>query len=197
MISFKDIITSAIQPLISTFVGSVAGVVLASLITPKPKKKVIVEDGETKEEKTHTKGQMFFILLLFLGCIGALILLKHYIPIFNFQTLAFIIGMLVNGLLNEDWVFDKQYQPKISKDVIVMVMVLFPLLSAGIALDRANEISSNKFYYYITSENHSTNSTTLDTMKLIGESEKTFIFTDMKNKKTLFLKKDSLVLYRK
>ena len=117
---------------------------------------------------------------------------RYYIFAFSIANL-FFIGV------NIDTIFDKSFVTYFDKSFIFMSMLYFPMFSIATAAQDAEAILNNKSYKYsINASTISSNNTIIkDTIKFIGLTSDNFIFTDLKNSKIIFFKKDTMTLYIK
>lgn len=197
LITISDIIKSAAGYLalaILFALGVALGYEIANRKVLKKKNKIA---PETENENYTFLGVA--IDIFFTGVIPVLffILLNYF---FNFSRLNFfiMITVLIGGSLiefvNINFLFAKDFNTRINKKIILLVLIYFPCFSAIIAFDNAMSILDNKSYKYLVRKGEFKNQ---DTLKFIGITEKNFVFTDMGNKNLYFLQQDSMTLHFK
>lgn len=200
LISVQDIIKSTVQPLIITAFGSLIGIYIGHSGYKKATKpfRKTVPDNTTSEETISSKGLLILIPIFFI-VVAVLYLGYRFSPDQRYYIAAYMVANLIYMVVNVDKIFDRSFNTYFDKSLLFMVMLYFPAFSIATAAQDADTILSNKSYKY--SINQSTiapnNILIKDTIKFIGLTDDNFIFTDLKNSKIIFLKKDSMTLYTK
>jgi hypothetical protein len=193
VITIQDIVTSSISPLILSFITSSIGFYFASKLY---RKKGYFTNEDTL--KTGKKENRFVLsMFLFIILIGLLVSIIFFIPGDNYKAYAMIGGMILYIFTDINFIFAKDFNPKLDKRFLLMVMIYFPLICIAEAFADGDKIINNKAYKFaIISQNTETTKTS-DTLKLVGISNEKFIFTNLKNEIIYFIKSDTIILYRK
>jgi hypothetical protein len=99
-------------------------------------------------------------------------------------------------MFNEDKLISNDIGAYVDKEYLLMLLVYFPCFSIATAVQDADNILTNKSYKYTSTRytTTATNEPNLDTLKFIGMTEQTYLFTNLKNDKIFFIKTDSLIL---
>jgi len=92
-----------------------------------------------------------------------------------------------------DKLFDKSFPTLINKRAILVLVCTMPLISIYSAYHDSRKILKNQEYTYSIINAKTINSKN-DTIKLIGLSDNSFVFTSMTNDKVFFIKNDSIQL---
>lgn len=183
MISTEDIIKTSITSITVTFFGSILGYFFA----------IKLIKSKFKNETNYKSFISSFILLVFYLIIYYL---STLIPgPYNFETLAFFISLIIVDWINIDFVFEKSFNPKINKELCLLMLLYFPLNSIGSAISDSLNIQDNLKFIYSLKVNKDSN--TVDTLKLIGKNENNFIFSDIKNQKIYIIQNDTIILAKK
>jgi hypothetical protein len=111
-------------------------------------------------------------------------------------VIGFSVGNIIFGMLDQDKIIKDDIAAFIDKEYLLMLLVYFPCFSVATAVQDADNILTNKSYKYTISRYSTTapNEPSIDTLKFIGMTDQTYLFTDLKNYKILFIKTDSLIL---
>ena len=155
--------------------------------------------ANTNPDKRISGKGLLTLILIFTILLVALYLCFLFLPDERYNLIAFLSANLVYMVVNIDKIFDKSFNTYFDKELLFMIMLYFPAFSIGTAAQNADAILSSKSYKYSINHNliPAKNIFISDTLKFIGLTEDNFIFTDLKNAKIIFLKKDSMTLYKK
>lgn len=190
LVSAQDILISTIVPIIATTIFSFLGYFLASKIfNPKSKNK-----GYLIKIDNNNKPLAAIILILIYGII---FFIKTLIDNNNNGLfLSFFLALIIASFINIDFVFSSDFQPKLNKEFLLLLIIYFPLNSIGIGFDDSYSIFKNKHYQYSIKKADKI-SNRFDTIKLLGKNDGYFIFTDFGNSKIFFIKSDTITLLNK
>lgn len=199
-ISVQDIIKSTVQPLIITAFGSLIGIYIAHSgykRATKPFRETASEN--TPSDETISAKGLLVLIPIFVIVVAALYLSYRFLPDQRYYIVAYLIASLIYIVVNVDKIFDKSFNTYFDKSLLFLIMLYFPAFSLATAAQDADAILSNKSYKYSINANTIVPNNILirDTIKFIGLTDDNFIFTDLKNSKIIFLKKDSMTLYMK
>jgi hypothetical protein len=197
LISFESMIRSSIEPLLFTIIGATAGLFFGAKIYDKtPIAKALKTDNSETEEGSFSLSKLIVAVILFIACYGLMIAISFIFYKNKMFPYAFILASLAGIFLDENFVFDPLFITKFSKTFLILLLLHYPLLSIAIAIDDANEIIDNKHYNFVVFPNK-TKPSIEDTLKLITRIDNTYVMTDFKNSKNIFLKSDSIVIFRR
>jgi hypothetical protein len=191
LISISNLIKSAIQPVIASFVGTFLGLLIAYLIGSK-KLKIAMSDEEDLQRKI--KGWLALLVPAML-CLFIFLIIK-FNPAFKWLLISFVLGSMAYAYINGDMLFAKSFKPVLNKELLLMFMIYFPIFSTATGLEEAEDISCNYNYQYMIARN-STTHTASDTLKYLGKADDYFIFVTVDNEKQVYIKADTIVLERK
>lgn len=192
LISIQDIVTSSIMPLILSFVASSIGFYIATRLYPK-RGYFLEEENATLPQKKNVLRLVFLLLVL----VGLIVAVFNLIPGENYKAYAMTVGLILYSITDVDFVFAKDFNPKLDKKFLLMMMIYFPFISAAEAFTDAYRIIENKSYQFIKVPQAISANADSDTLKLIGIANERFIFINIKNEKIYFIKSDTIVLYKK
>ena len=186
LISITDVIKSSIYPLIWSAFFLLILNFSASFIYHKT-----IEPQINSPKKNHR----IFILILTDISILLIIVVCIQNPEIRIILLPAYSTGLFYGLCNlfSDKIFDKSFSTLVSKRAILITFCTMPLISIYTGYHDSLKILNNQEYAYSVIIAKAINSQN-DTIKLIGISENSFVFTSMKNDKVFFIKKDSIQL---
>jgi hypothetical protein len=161
-----------------------------------------IEQVKIKMELIEKRGKemkVYFIFYTIIKYISFSILIFIFFkksPTLLWIAVPYLIGDVLLNFVKEDFVFHKEFQPVFDKLPIMMLMIYFFLFSISFAYRDAYDIIKNKSYKYYTlqTQNPLIKIQKLDTMKLLGITEKGFVFINMGNDKITFIKADTISL---
>ncbi len=179
-----------------TFLSTSIGVFIAQ--------KIYISATKRKAKSSDTTNTSFFeniIKFLFPLIFNSIFVATVYFIFreLTFIALAFAVGNILSGLLDHNKLLNDDISVYVDKEFLLMLLIYLPCFSIATAAQDAEKILSNKSYKYtiIKSSNVCATEINIDTLKFIGMTEQTFLFTDLKNRKIHFIKSDSLVLEAK
>lgn len=202
-ISLSDILKSAVYPVFSVLLAVIYNLTIQNLILPSSADNTV--NPVTKKGIGNFTLLGFYLLLTFLAAL-IFYLTKTYKDPYNYivyggiNAIAFSIFLVNNGFLSE------QFTSERLRRLVIDLIVFFPVVSYYTGKYQSEQIYQNlKYKYTINTKtnptiNLSQPSYSADTLKFIGNTEKHFVFTDLKNSKTFFIKADivdTLTLYDK
>lgn len=199
-INLSDILKSAIYPFIS-----VAFVLIFNMITQN----LIRLDTEEKvTNKALKKGWTNFqVLLIFFGLQIIVTGIYYFTKSFKSPEFwiaqGFVYFILFTVLLTNNNFLSNQFSSETLRRFAIDIIVAFPVFSYCAGKVEATKIFENISYKYCIQSKVGiapNQPMMLDTLKYIGNTDKHFVFTDLKNSKVIFVKSDSpdtLILYDK
>lgn len=195
-ISLSDIIKSAIYPILS--------VILTILFQISVQHFVRADD---KKEKPKRNISNLTVILVFLGALvleAVLVRLTNTMQDpYHWVWTGIIYSTFPSVLIANNGFLANQFTSNNSRRFVIDLIVFLPVFSYCAGKFQSKTIQQNlKYKYTITANNSATRSltTSSDTLKLLGNAEKHFIFSDLKNSKIFFIKSDiidTLTLYDK
>lgn len=190
LISTEDILKSTIQPILISFVFTTFGYFFTNKILHFKTKSLEYSITQNKENKLLTA-----IISMFIYGIMYFIVTLIYTDS-NGVFLSFFLSLVLASFIDIDLIFSSSYQTKFDKNYLLLLLIYFPLNSIGTAFDDSYLILMNKEYKYsigkISERKDVLNNT--DTLKFLGKNDEYFIFTDLSNSKTFFIKSDTVTL---
>ena len=186
LVSVTDIIKSSILPLIfSAFLLLIINFA-ATFVYHK-----------TIEPQIYSPKKSDRIIIAILTVLGLLscAFICYKIPETTIILVPAYLTGLFYGLCNMyiDKLFDKSFPTLINKRAILVLVCTMPLVSIYSGYHDSRKILKNQEYTYSIINAKTINSKN-DTIKLIGISDNSFVFTSLQNDKVFFIKKDSIEL---
>ncbi len=202
-ISLSDILKSAVYPIFSVLLAVVYNLTIQNLILPS------TADGSTKPifKKGISNFTLFgfYLLLTFLASL-IFYLTKTYKDPYNYIVYGGINAIAISVFLVNNNFLAGQFTSERLRRLVIDLIVFFPVVSYYTGKYNSEQIYQNlKYKYSISTKispttNLTTSSYSSDTLKFVGNTEKHFVFTDLKNSKIFFIKADiidTLTLYDK
>lgn len=194
LISVSNLVKSAVQPILISFIGTTIALFLVHKFFNKKL------DSFTAEAPTPSGKEGWVLLGKVIGSLAifsfVVWLLILWNPYGKWQIILFMLGNLFYIFIKEDVIFSAEFKPHFQKSFLLMFMIYFPCFSIGAALEDADKIQDNKHYLYTVSKTF-TNTLSPDTLKLLGTTDEYFIFLSLDNKKRVFIKSDTINLLKK
>lgn len=188
-ITISDIIKSSVYPFLSSaffiFIGMFAGLVF----NPFEKHLPAGQGKETKVgKKLNSKVGSSVILIIWIILLYVII---HYgITPFRWLVFGFLAALPPAIWLDSTGIWSNIFSNHKIRLVVFELMFYLPVFAFSIGKFNSELIYTNEKYKYTIIQNSGKNQS--DTLKLLGTTEKHFIFSDLKNTKELFLKSDNL-----
>jgi hypothetical protein len=194
LISISDIIKSSISPLLLSFLVSAIGLYLAVKLSPKT-----INLTQPKNSSSSKKRSSLILIFMLFISVALLLSALIWLPGDNYKVYAMIVGSIVYIFTDIDFVFEKNFNPRLNKKLLLMIMIYFPFISIAKGLEDGYTIILNKSYQYTIFRHYEEGQQILrlDTVKMVGFSGEKFILTGLKNDNIVFLKVDALTMFRK
>ena len=191
-ISISDILKSSIYPIFSILLSVVYNLIVQNLILPS--------SADNISKPIFKKGLSNKILLLFYFIANSIMFLIFYLTkTFSDPTNYILYGginaITISIFLVNNGFLSRQFEAERVRRLIIDLIVFIPIVSYYTGKYRSEQIYQNLKYLYTvkTFSKSTTNPVALyDTLKFIGNTEKHFVFTDLKNSKILFIKSDKV-----
>lgn len=145
---------------------------------------------------------LFFYFAIFLLITIIFSLTKYKSPD-NLIWYGFLNALFPSIYLSNNNFLKDQFPSERARRLAIDLIVFIPVVAFYTGKYKSQLIYQNLQYKYsikANTDNNTIRSTSSDTLKFIGNTEKHFVFTDFKNTKTLFVKSeniDTLILYEK
>ena len=198
-ISLADIIKSSFYPVFTILFTVVYNLTIQNLILPSN------EDPKstTQIRKGVTNVTLLIIYLTSVFLVAIIIYLTKYKAPDNLMWFGLLNALFPSiFLINNDFL-KGQFTSERTRRFAIDLIVFIPVVAFYTGKYKSQLIYQNLQYKYsINAHIDKTiiRSTSSDTLKFIGNTEKHFVFTDLKNEKVLFIKSDNidtLTLYDK
>lgn len=198
LISITEIIKSSIYPIFTILIAVIYNLTIQNLILPT---NIFKSQNTEKKRITNTN-----LLLIYL-CLGLIQVLIFYFLNYKKPDKFLFIGLL-NGifisvfLINNEFLTN-QFSTERIRRLAIDLIVFIPVVAFYSGKYKAEIIYQNLEYKYIISGNKNPKinlNSVSEKLKFIGNTEKHFVFTDLKNSKIIFFKSDNineLILYDK
>ena len=190
-ISLSEIIKSSVYPVFTILFAVIYNLTIQNLILPSNAEPN--PNATPKKDTSNTKLLIFYF--------GAVILLSL---VFYFTKYTSPERFLWYGLLNalfpsiyltNNGFLVGQFTSERVRRLVIDLIIFIPVVSFYTGKYKSEIIYQNLQYKYsINTHIDSTiiRNTSSDTLKFIGNTEKHFIFSDLKNTKTFFIKSDNI-----
>jgi hypothetical protein len=187
LLSVTDIVKSAISPLIIKLISISLGFYVAVDIYSKMKANCAKNISDIDKKKIRQSVAPLIVVVLLICAIGV------FVPNSLMDQKMLFTAMLIYIITDINWVFASDFNPVFDKRFLLMLLIYFPCITISEAFGDANKILENKSFSYTIVQS----SKKIDTLKFIGLSNELFIFTTLKNEKNVFIKSDTITIYRK
>jgi hypothetical protein len=202
-ISLSDILKSAVYPIFSILLSVVYNLTVQNLILPSSADNTV--KPVFKKGISNTKLLIFYLIITTLATLifyltNTIKDPTNYVFYGGLNAIAISIFMVNSGFLAGQFTSERM------RRLVIDLIVFIPIVSYYTGKYRSEQVYQNLKYKYSikTNINPTTSLTTssysLDTLKFVGNTDKHFVFTDLKNSKILFVKSDivdTLILYDK
>ena len=190
-ISVSDILKSSISPIIYTMAFVFLGVFLGGYFGNDPLIKEQIEQPSTKNK--NKLG-----VLLDIGLIVIWFFLMFFILSLDFEYKWFIWAIIASFplsiIFDDDKILNGVIADRNQRKSATLFIILLPFLSFSTGKYQSEQIQNNSKYRYSIRRNINpvNNQILTDTVKYLGNTERNFIFTDLKNTTIFIIKSDNI-----